>query len=143
MERVGKRPEIVTAAAQHVQSKRVPVAVRHMLRELGAGPALLVSRARGPQFGSQVPPENLGAVTHACNPSTGEEETGGPWPAIPAEISELQVQWEIVSQKVTWRKRKTPTLTSDLQTHPHLQMCTFIYHMDTQHFKKIFGQCMP
>lgn len=76
--------ETVTAAAQHVQSKRVPVTVRNMLRELGAGPALLVSRARGSQFDPQVPSENLGSVTHACNPSTGEEEAGGPLASHPS-----------------------------------------------------------
>lgn len=46
-----------------------------MFGELGVGPALHDSQAQGPQFDPQVPSKNLGAATHACDPSTGDQET--------------------------------------------------------------------
>lgn len=91
-----------------------------------------VIQAWGLAFRSSEPVLNLGVMESICNPNAREEETGRSLKFIgqPGWISELQAQWESLSQKIKVESDWGTTLDIDIcppHTREHIHICSWMY----------------
>lgn len=109
-------------------------------KELVVGPGTPVTevpviQAWGLAFRSSEPVLNLGVMESICNPNAREEEIGRSlkFIGLPGWISELQAQWESLSQKIKVESDWGTTLDIDI-CPPHTCEHMFLdVSLDTTH----------